>query len=169
MSGLKNVVQSAKDMKSYFKTTRDRVLISANEAAKNPSEALSRLRSTAKSYTFFIPGVTSYVDDVFDELDYLYETHSDEMDSILKETADKLAGAARSRRPDAETARKVSAIVGNAIYRVQVLGGKAGNQFLDRNPFIKENLGSSYEQLQSVAQRAGFEGSKALREAIDQV
>ncbi|KAL5523582.1 hypothetical protein ACEPAG_7755 [Sanghuangporus baumii] len=168
-SGLKNVVQTTKDMKSYLQSTRDKVLTKANETAKNPSQAFSNLRSIAKSYTFYIPGAGSYIDDTFNKLEYLYETHVDEMDLILKETTDELIKATQNGRPDAETARNVSSIVGNAIRRMKELGGKVGSTALDRHPAIKEKLGNSYEQLQNVAQKAGFEGKKALKEARDQL
>ncbi|KAL5528656.1 hypothetical protein ACEPAF_7792 [Sanghuangporus sanghuang] len=168
-SGLKNVVRTTKDMKSYLQSTRDKVLTKANETARNPSQALSNLRSIAKSYTFYIPGAGSYIDDTFNELEYLYETHAGEMDLILRETTDEVIRAAQNGRPDAETARNVSSIVGNAIRRMKELGGKVGSTALDRHPAIKEKLGNSYEQLQNVAQKAGFEGKKALKETREQL
>ncbi|KAL5528657.1 hypothetical protein ACEPAF_7793 [Sanghuangporus sanghuang] len=168
-SGLKTVVQTSKDMKSYLQSTRDKVLTKANETAKNPSQALSNLRDIAKSYTFYIPGAGSYIDDTFEELQYIYEKHADEMDSILKETSEELIRATQNGRPDAETARNIASIVGKAISKMKQLGDKVGGTALDMHPAAKEMLGSSYEQFQNLAQKAGSEGKKALKEVKDQV
>ncbi|KAL5523583.1 hypothetical protein ACEPAG_7756 [Sanghuangporus baumii] len=168
-SGLKTVVQTSKDMKNYLQFTRDKVLTKANETAKNPSQALSNLRDIAKSYTVYIPGAGSYIDETFEELQYIYEKHADEMDSILKETSEELIRATQNHRPDAETAKNVASVVGKAISRMKQLGGKIGGTALDMHPAAKEMLGSNYEQFQNLAQKAGSEGKKALKEVKDQV
>ncbi|EJD02753.1 uncharacterized protein FOMMEDRAFT_167922 [Fomitiporia mediterranea MF3/22] len=168
-SGLKTALQTSKDIKSYLQTTRDNVVSKARETAKNPSQALSHLRGIAKSYSNFIPGASGYIDTTFDELDDLYGAHSGEMDSILKETTDELSKVANQGRADTATAAKVAEIVGNAVRRMQELGKKVGGDILDKSPMVKEKLGSGYEQLQSLAEKAGPEGRKALDEVQKQV
>lgn len=168
-SGLKTAVQTSKDVKAYLQSTRDSVVAKAKETAQNPSQALAYLRSVAKSYAGVIPGAQGYVDKTFDELDALHDEHGSEMDKILSETTGELHRVASEGGADTKTATQVYEVLSSSIKKLQELGKKAGSDMLERNPAIKEKLGSGYEQLVSLAGRAGPEGKKALDEVSQQV
>lgn len=168
-SGLKTAVQTSKDVKAYLQSTRDSVVSKARETAQDPSQALSYLRGVAKSYSSFIPGASGYVDTTFDELDELHKDHGDEMDSILKETMNELHKVASEGKADSATAMRVYEIVGQSVKRLQGLAKKVGGDLLEKNPAIKEKLGSGYDQLQSLAEKAGPEGKNTLDDVTKQV
>ncbi|KAH8119012.1 hypothetical protein DFH11DRAFT_1562416 [Phellopilus nigrolimitatus] len=168
-SGLKTVVQTSKDVKSYVQTARDSVVAKASETAENPSQALSYLRGVAKQYAAFIPGAASYVDSTFDELDALHGEHGGEMDGILKETMDELSKAVSEGGANTKTAARVYEIIGRSVGKMQELGKKVGGDILEKSSAIKEKLGSGYGQLKSLAEKAGPEGKKVMDELSKQL
>ncbi|KAI5117766.1 hypothetical protein M0805_005197 [Coniferiporia weirii] len=168
-SGLKTAVQTSKEVKAYIQSTRDSVVARARETAKNPSQALAYLRGIARSYATIIPGASGYVDKTFDELDALHEQHGSEMDSILKEATDELQRVAGEGGADTKTATRIYEILSKSVSRMQELGKKVGGDILEMNPAIKEKFGGGYEQLKSMAEKAGPDGKKALDEVTKQI
>lgn len=162
-------MQTSKEVKAYLQPTRDTVVAKAKGTIKNRSQALAYLRSVAKSYAGVIPGAQGYVDKTFDELDVLHDEHGPEMDKILSEATGELQRVASEGGADTKTATRVYEVLSNSIKKMQDLGKKASSDLLERNPAIKEKLGSGYEQLASLAGRAGPEGKKALDEVSQQV
>lgn len=135
----------------------------------NPSVALKYLRTVAKSYVAFVPGASIYVDKVFDEFDEVHKEHGEEMDVILKEMTKKMYETAKEGKPDAQTAVKVFGILGEGISELRKLGNKAGQSFLDKNPQLAKDLGNGYQQMKSLADKAGPEGKKILDEVTGKV
>lgn len=91
------------------------------------------------------------------------------MDKILTETKDELVKAAKEGQADTQTAAKVYGILSDGIARLQKLGKEAGKTILEKNPKLKEKFGSGYEQLRSLAEKAGPEGKKTLDEVTNKV
>lgn len=168
-SGLKAAVQTSNEVKQYLQDTKDSVVTKAKEASKDSSELLKYLRSVAKSYVIFIPGASGYVDKTFDELDELHKEHGEDMDKVLTEMKDELVKAAKEGQADTKTAAKVYGILSDGITKLQKLGKEAGKTVLEKNPKFKEKLGGGYEQLRSLAEKAGPEGKKTFGEVTNKV
>ena len=139
------------------------------EVARDPSKALEYLRGVAKSYSSFIPGAGAYVDSTFDQLEEIRQTHGDELDKILSETTDEIQKAASKGGADATTAAKIFEIVKKSVSRMQEVGRKAGRDLLDKNPAVKEHLGSVYDQFLNIAEHGGPDARRIISEVSKQV
>lgn len=134
------------------------------EKTPEPRIILQWLRSTAKSYAGLVPGASYYVDETFNSIDQLADTHNEELDRILSETYNEMRDVVQNGNADQETAMKVFSIVRRRSLELQDLTAKASSDFfgpfLEKHPELREKLGGSYDQVKELASKAGPEARR---------
>jgi len=171
-SGLKNYVEAGKNAKERFNKAAQTL---SENAKKHPSQALKYLRNIAKSYAAVIPGASSYVDEAFDKLDEVHDTHREEVDAIVNSALDEISQvtADDASLKDTKTALKVVGIVREKLSQLSSVGIKAGGDalspFIQKYPEVRGKLGDSYEQLKKAAQGKGADARALLEDTTDQI
>lgn len=168
-SGLKTVVQTSKQMKSYMESARDRAIKSAKTNLKSPNEALNYLRGVARSYASAIPGAQSYIDTTFDSLEELSETHGEKMTEIVSKARDELANIVQKGGADVQTAASVYDVLRRTVKELQELGLQVGGDFLEKHPKVKERIGGGYAELKKLAETKGPQAKKIFDDTTSQV
>ncbi|EKM54428.1 uncharacterized protein PHACADRAFT_258266 [Phanerochaete carnosa HHB-10118-sp] len=175
-SGTKQTVQTANQVKQYVQDTKDSIV---QKAPKNPNEVLGFLRNVAKSYAGVIPGASTYVDQTFDHIDQLRDTHGEEFEKILQATYDDVTNVLKEVKDkglqgmDAATAGKLMSIISKRVAELNELGKKVGGDVfgkLEQNyPQVASTLGGSYQELKAFAERSGPETKKLVSDTVKQV
>ncbi|GJE95506.1 hypothetical protein PsYK624_116910 [Phanerochaete sordida] len=175
-SGTKSTMQTANQVNQYIQDTKTSIV---EKAPKNPNEVLSFLRGVAKSYAGAVPGAAGYVDQTFDHIDALRETHGQEFEKILQATYDDVAGVLKDvqgkglQGMDAATAAKLMSIVTKRVGELNALGKKVGvdafGKLEEAYPQLAGTLGSSYKELKALAERSGPEAKKLAQDTVQQV
>ena len=138
------------------------------ESSPDPNVALEWLRSTAKSYAAFIPGVSGYVDSMFDDLDAVRNKHGKEVDNIIKEAYAELKDISQEGM-SMTAAQKAWDILQKHLGRIGELAGDAASDIVNNHPALKEKVGGSLEQLKQMGDKYGPEAKKQVDETWDQI
>ena len=124
----------------------------------------------------FVPGASKYVDETFEAIDHLHETHGAELDKVMQATYDDVKNIlkeAKDKGMDAATAGKLMNVVSKRVAELNELGKKVGGDAFDKfekkYPQIAETLGMSWGELKSLAERSGPEAKKFVEDAVKQV
>ncbi|KAF8862327.1 hypothetical protein BDZ45DRAFT_739306 [Acephala macrosclerotiorum] len=163
-SGAKSMVNAASPTKAEL----NKLTKSLQSSAPEPNEALKWLRSTATSYSAFIPGAKSYVDSAFNGLDKVQSKHGDEVDKIVNEAYNELKEASKSG-VSMQTATKAWSILENAITELSCLASDSASEILDNHPQLKDKVGGNLDQLKSIADSYGPEAKKELDQTYKQI
>lgn len=160
-SGVKTAVDTSKRISSSITSAKDRAVASMPE----PNEAISYLRSVAKSYAVFVPGAAGAIDSTFDSIEELHNSHRDEVDAIISgayKDIKKIVNQRKSMDMDS-----VLAILGVLQQRAGELGTVAGqlssdaiSPILEKNPKLRDAIGGSWDEFKSLADRHGPEVKK---------
>lgn len=130
-----------------------------------PNEAISYLRSVAKSYAVFVPGAAATIDSTFDSIEELHNSHKDEVDAIISgayKDIKKITNERKSMDMDS-----VLAILGVLQKRAGELGTVASqlssdaiSPILEKHPKLRDSIGGSWDELKFLADRHGPEVKK---------
>lgn len=164
-SGARDIVVASKTTKDYMKSAGKTI----KDSTPEPNEALNWLRSTAKSYAMFIPGVSGYIDSAFDDLDAIRAKHGQEVDDIVREAYTELQGLARNEQFSLLTAQKAWNIIVKHLGRIGDLAGDAMEQIMDNHPQLKEKVGGNIDKLKEYSQNYGPEAKKEVDRTWEQV
>lgn len=171
-SGAKIAVNTARQAHDYYQATKRSI---SEKAPKNPNEVIQFLRSTAKSYSSFVPGLSKYVDSTFDSLDELHETHGEEVDKILRQGYDEIWEILKDEKSgaDVQTGMKVMEILRRSSGQLEEVGKRVGQDVFhklgEQYPELKEKLGGGYEELKRAAEKNGPEAKRIFDETTSQV
>ncbi|KAF8608722.1 hypothetical protein BDV93DRAFT_465679 [Ceratobasidium sp. AG-I] len=169
-SGVKTAVDTSKRISSSITSAKDRAVASLPE----PNEAISYLRSVAKSYAVFVPGAAGAIDSTFDSIEELHNSHKDEVDAIISGAYKDIKKIANERKSlDMDS---VLAILGVLQRRAGELGTVAGQlssdavaPFLEKNPKLRDAIGGSWDEFKSLADRHGPEVKKLYEDTTAKV
>jgi len=164
-SGAREIVNATKTTKDYVNSAGKNL----KDSTPEPNEALDWLRSTAKSYAVFVPGVGGYIDSAFDDLDAIREKHGDEVDNIVKEAYTELQDLARNGQLSILTAQKAWNIIVKHLGRIGDLAGDAAQQIMDNHPQLKEKVGGNLDTLKQYGQNYGPEAKKEVDRTWEQI
>ncbi|KAG8943369.1 hypothetical protein FRC04_002925 [Tulasnella sp. 424] len=142
-SGTHAFVQTPHPVQSTIKPAKDTPL----DKTLPPNEIIQLLRSTVKSYIFFIPGASAFVDASFDTIDRLEQTHREEVDAIVKRTYAELLEVTKNGRVDAPTAVKVLDVLKRLTAELAEVAQKAA-----KHPEVTEKLGGAWTDIQRTFQ-----------------
>lgn len=155
-SDLKTAVDASNRVTSTLKNAKDQV----RQSIPPPNEALSYLRSVARSYAVFIPGGAASIDSVFDSVDELHAAHREEVDAIISgayKDIKKIIDERKSVNVDS-----VLAVLGVLQKRAAELGNVTGNltsdavaPILERHPKLRDSIGGSWDEFKDFAKRNG--------------
>ncbi|KAI0728220.1 hypothetical protein C8Q72DRAFT_885546 [Fomitopsis betulina] len=171
-SGAKIAVNTARQAHDYYQATKRSI---SEKAPKNPNEVIQFLRSTAKSYSSFVPGLSKYVDSTFDSLDELHETHGEEVDKILRQGYDEIWEILKDEKSgaDVQTGMKVMEILRRSSGQLEEVGKRVGQDVFhklgEQYPELKEKLGGGYEELKRAAEKNGPEAKRIFDETTSQI
>lgn len=168
LSGMKSAVQSAKQAKSYFDSTTDKLKVSFKEVTPDTNEAIEALRSTANKYARFVPGGQGYVDKVFQDIEAIRKNHGSEVDEIVSEAYGQLRDASK-KGASLETMSDVWDILSKQLHRLAGLAGDAAQDILNNHPQLKNQLGGSYDQLKEFGENIGPEAQKQVNETFNEI
>lgn len=141
-SGLKKVVDAKNRAKVYLQETRQSL-----SEKHNPSRALVYLRKVAKTYVTPLPGAEVLVDEAFDSVDHIVETHDEEANLILTKAYQEIRDAIRLNgdQRSVTTAIQVMGVLKRRLSELQALGTKVGGDTLgplwERFPDTQIGLG----------------------------
>jgi hypothetical protein len=168
-SGVKTMVQSAKDIKESFIQVKNKMA----EKTPDSNAMLKYLRSTAKAFVGVIPGASGYVDSTFDSLDELAKSHGKDFDEIVQGTYHEFINIAQEGRADQQTAARLLKLLKERSSQMIELSQRASSgiigPILENHPEVKEKLGSTYEKLRQAASQAGPEARQIMDDALNQV
>jgi len=169
-SGIKTAVDSSKRISKTLSNAKTQI----QDSLPPPNEALSYLRSVAKSYAVFIPGGSQYLDSVFDSIDELHNSHREEIDSIISGAYNDIKKITNERKSmDMDSAL---AILGVLQKRVGELGTVAANlssdaisPILERHPKLRDALGGNWDEFKDFARRHGPEAKKLYDDTANKI
>ena len=175
-SGTKQTVQTANAAHDYYQKTKASI---AEKAPKNPNEILDFLRTVTKQYAAILPGASKYVDETFDAIDHLHDTHGEEFERVLQATYDDVTDVLKEVKDkglqgmDAATAGKLMNIVTKRVSEMNELGKKVGGDAVgkleQRFPQVASTLGASWGELKGLAERSGPEAKKLVDDTVKQI
>ncbi|KIP08392.1 hypothetical protein PHLGIDRAFT_127017 [Phlebiopsis gigantea 11061_1 CR5-6] len=175
-SGTKQTLQTANSAHEYYQKAKSSI---AEKAPKNPNEILDFLRTVTKQYAGVVPGASKYVDETFDAIDHLRDTHGEEFERILQETYDDVTHVLEEVKDkgvqgmDAATAGKLTNVVTKRLSELNELGKKVGGDALGKleqsYPQIANTLGTSWSELKGLAERSGPEAKKMVDDTVTQL
>ena len=134
-----------------------------------PLQALEWLRSTAKLYCSVIPGASIFIDIAIDEIDVIRQKHQKEVDDIIKEAYIEMWKATSQESLNPQSAAKVWAILRKHLQRIANVGGKVGQDFLNKNPILREKVESNLDQLQRLGEEYGPKTKTYLDNAMQDI
>ncbi|KAK6435260.1 hypothetical protein LTR95_008551 [Oleoguttula sp. CCFEE 5521] len=167
-SGIATAADTANQIKSYVDSTTEKLKVQFKEKTPEPSEALSALKGFAQQYTMFIPGAKPYVDSTFKDLETVRAKHGPEVDNIVSEAYTELRDAS-SNGLTLTTLTAAWGVLQKHLHKLSSLAADAGQDILNNHPELKEKMGGSFEQLQSLGDRLGPEAKKQVDETWKQV
>lgn len=169
-------MQTANAAHDYYQKAKNSIV---ENAPKNPNEVLDFMRHIAKQYAGIVPGAPKIVDNTFDALDHLHETHGAEFDKIMQATYDDIMKILKEVQDkglqgiDAATAGKLMSIVTKRVAELNGLGKKVGGdafeKFEKKYPQIARTLGTSWGELTRLAEHSGPETKKLVDDTVKQV
>ena len=133
-----------------------------------PNQAIEWLRSTAKSYTAFIPGASGYIDSAFKDIDAIRAKHSKEVDSIVKEAYNELKDVSQEGM-SITAAQKAWDILQKHLERIGDLAGDVAQDIINNHPHLKDKVGRDLNQLKQMGEKYGPEAKKQVDETWDQI
>lgn len=149
-SGTAKVVNTSRQAIDQATKAKNQLL----SATPSASDAISLLRSFAKSYAAVIPGAAGAVDASFDQLEKLAEKHGDKVAEVVTKTYNDIVKAASEGKDGSE---KIIKALQEAAEKVKALveeeGGKAWEALGDKYPDLKKSLGGQAEELQKLADK----------------
>ncbi len=156
---------------NYYEQTKHAFI---DNAPKNPSETLDRLRTFAQSYLIIIPGAGPHVDAAFDTIDELRDEHGDEVDRIVGGGYEEVRIIVRDAAAmDVATAMRVLGVLQRRGGELEELGRRAGSGVFEslarKYPQVSEKLGVGYEEFKKLAQTKGPEAKKVFDDTGKQV
>jgi hypothetical protein len=157
-------MNAASQTKKQFSSVTQKL----QESAPEPNEALQWLRSTATSYTAFIPGAKSYVDVAFNDLEIVQQKHTGEVEKIVNNAYNELKEASK-RGMSMETAMKSWIILEKCINQLGELASDSGGEILGNHPEIKDKVGGNLDTLKQMADSYGPEAKKELDQTYRQI
>ncbi|CAE6428769.1 unnamed protein product [Rhizoctonia solani] len=169
-SGVKTAVDASHRISNTLNSAKTQI----KDSLPPPNEALSYLRSVAKSYAVFIPGGSQSVDSIFDSIDELHNSHRDEIDSIISGAYNDIKKITNERK--SMNVDSVMAILGVVQKRVGELGKVAGElssdavtPILERHPKLREALGGNWEEFKDFAKQHGPEAKKLYDDTANKI
>lgn len=137
---------------------------------KTPStdEAIDKLKQFCYTYVTWIPGGRQYVDTAFDDLAAIRESHSEEVDKIVRETYREFQEVAKAGLSLESASRAYDALV-KLAKRIASLSGSAADQLLERHPQLNDKVGGSIRQLKEMGAQYGPEAKKLVDETWNQI
>ncbi|CAE6384949.1 unnamed protein product [Rhizoctonia solani] len=169
-SGVKTAVDSSQRIASTLNNAK----VQIKNSLPPPNEALSYLRSVAKSYAVLVPGGSQYVDSVFDSIDELHNSHREEIDSIVSGAYNDIKKITNERKSmDLDSAL---AILGVLQKRAGELGNVAGElssdavgPILDRYPKLRDSLGGNWDEFKQFARSHAPEVKKLYDDTANKI
>ncbi|KAG8714371.1 hypothetical protein FRC11_008725 [Ceratobasidium sp. 423] len=169
-SGVKTAVDTSQRVSNALNSAKVRI----KDSLPPPNEALSYLRSVAKSYAVLVPGGSQYVDSVFDSIDELHNSHREEIDSIISGAYSDIKKITNERKSmDVDSAL---AILGVIQRRTGELGNVAGklssdtvSPILDRYPKLRDALGGNWDEFKDFSRRHGPEAKKLYDDTANKI
>ncbi len=131
-------------------------------------EALDKLKQFCYSYASWVPGGRQYVDKAFDDLAVIRESHSDEVDQLVKDTYREFQSVARSGF-SLESASKVFDAMANLAKKIASLSVNVADQILERHPQLNDTVGEPIRKLKDMGTQYGPEAKKLVDETWSQV
>lgn len=165
-------MKSVKDsMKDYYGGAKDSL---KKTASKPPNEVLNYVRDLAKPYVALIPGGQKAVNEAFDAVQDIIDTHGDEVNDILDATRNELQEALKGQDTfSAATGMKVAGIMQVRLGQLSDIAQKAGEKGIkslsEKYPQVSEKLGGAYEHMRKLAEKAGPEAQKIVDDTTKQV
>ncbi|KAI8823172.1 uncharacterized protein EV422DRAFT_523618 [Fimicolochytrium jonesii] len=165
-SGAADVVASAQKTVATVKQVTD--------AAPSPAQAghavVKAIRAVAPSFFKVVPGLDSVVDQGFEQLDELAETHGEEVEKLVKDTYAELAKLAK-RGFNEDTLKEATVIVSAKLDEAQKLaidiGSDATDKIFAKNPELKKTVQSSINELKEMVDVP--EAQKILNETYAEI
>lgn len=165
-SGAKTIVNAAHETKKYYQAAKSHI---ADQAPKDPNQALEWLRQSATSYAVFIPGAKPAMDSAFKDLDTIREKHGDEVDKLVSDAYEDLEDVVSKGDLDLATAQKAWSVLQKYLDRIADIATDSMTQIVENHPQLKEKLGGSMEQLKSYGDKLGPEAKKQVDDTWKQV
>ena len=166
-AGVKTFVNTLHKSKATFNSYTQSLKSSSPDI--EPSEAIEWLRSTAKSYTFIIPGASGYIDTAFDDIDAIRSKHGKEVDGIIREAYSELKEITSKDGMSLASASKAWEVLQKHLQRVGDLAGDAGQDILKNHPALKDKIGGNLDQLKQMGEKYGPEAKKQVEETTQRV
>jgi hypothetical protein len=163
-SGARSVVKTYQSAKS----TADSAFKETTKYAPEPGQAVQWLKETVTSYTRFIPGASTYVDQAFNDLEKIRKNHESEVDEIVNETYYELKNVTKSGFTT-ESASQAWEVISATFVRIGQLAGDALEDILDNHPQLKEKVGGQYHQLKQMGEQYGPEAKQKVDETWSEV
>jgi len=167
-SGTKQIVTTAKTVLDSANQTKEKI----KQATPSTDAALKFLRSTAKTYAAAIPGGAYMIDQSFDQLEKLAESHGEQVKQIVTDSYSQLQDTlASAKGKDAGDA--VLAVINDAVGKLKELGSKIDQDvigpFLEKNPQLQKALEGSQDQLKEIMQKQGPEAKRIRDDTYKQL
>ncbi|KAK1229194.1 hypothetical protein PQX77_007766 [Marasmius sp. AFHP31] len=126
-SGIKQAVETAKNVKVYLEQTRESVL------KKHPNEAVEYLRKVAKTYGALVPGSGRVIDRVFNAVEEVVEEHQEEASEIMLQAQVEIQEVMKRKKEisNVELASEVMNVLSVHLAAIVALGSKAGGKLAD--------------------------------------
>lgn len=142
--------------------------------SKATREVLNTVRELAKPYTNLVPGGSIVADAVFDAVNDLIDTHGDEVNQILTDTASEIQQAVSQKdmfgmSVGIDVVRILQKRLGQLAAIVQRAGENRMSKLAKKYPQISDTLGDAYERLRRMAEKTGLEGEKIVEDTTKEV
>ncbi|KAK3175202.1 hypothetical protein OEA41_002448 [Lepraria neglecta] len=164
-SGAKTLVRKAHQAEATFNSYGKQLKSSTPDF--EPNQAIEWLRSTTKSYAAIIPGVSGYIDSVFNDIDAIRNKHSKEVDGIIKEAYNELKDVSQEGM-SVTTAQSSWEILQKHLKRIGDLAGDAAQDIINHSQ-LKDIVGENLDQLKQMGDKYGPEAKKQVDETWDQI
>jgi len=167
-SGVKTAVNTVSSAKSSLESAKNQMA----KATPDPKVAIGWLKSVANSYAGAIPGGAFLLDQTFDQLEKLADTHGDEVKKILNDSyaeIQKVVSEAKGK----DVGDQVTIVIQKAVGQMQKLTGNVSENYLqpllEKSPNLKKALQGSEQQLQQLAAKHGPKAQKIVDDTLKQI
>ena len=158
------MVNLARDGANKAQELKDKFKEVASDAAGNPSEMLSYLRSAT---TTLIPGSAPFLGKIFDQIEQISKEHGDEVKKIFEAIYHDFEKLSKEGSLDSGTAMKAVDILQKRVRQIQELSGDLGNDKIKRSSsgdrLLKGKLQDQYSSLKDLATTAKEKAPEAQK------
>ena len=135
---------------------------------------LNYLRDLVKPWVQLIPGGKKVSDDAFGVAQELIDTHGDEVNEILSNARDEIQQVLAGQDTlDPSIGFKVASVLATRLTQLSEIAQRAGEsgfaRLAKKYPQVSDTLGSVYDRLHRMAEKAGPEAQKMVEDTTREV